>query len=142
MTPKQRLQTLANFLRTVPPEKFDLENWRSAPHTSGTTDEDPHTSLPITDEDLKTCGTTACAVGWACSMPAFKAEGLYYNDHMLVYAPVDAQPLSYWRAAEEFFGLSYIEARWLFSIECYNTPSLWSVIGRLEIAASRDTQCS
>ena len=131
MTPKQRLQTLANFLRTVPPERFDLENWRSAPHTS----------LPITDEDLKTCGTTACAVGWACSMPAFKAEGLYYNGHMPVYAPVDAQPLSYWRAVEEFFGLSYIEARWLFSDKCYSTPSLWSVIERLEIAASRDTQC-
>ena len=31
MTPKQRLQTLANFLRTVPPEKFDLWDWRSAP---------------------------------------------------------------------------------------------------------------
>lgn len=129
MTPKQRLQTLANFLRTCAPEKFDLENWRSAPHT-----------LSPTDEDLNTCGTTACAVGWACSMPEFKAEGLYYNGHMPVYAPVDAQPLSYWRAVEEFFGLSFIEARWLFSIECYSTPSLWNVITRLDIAASRDTQ--
>jgi len=136
MTPKQRLQTLANFLRTVPPEKFDLWDWRSAPHTSlPLTDEDL-----ITDEDLKTCGTTACAVGWACSMPEFQTEGLYYDGHTPIYAPVDAQPLSYWRAVEEFFGLSYIEAQWLFSVECYSTPSLWRVIERLEIAASQETQ--
>lgn len=47
----RRLLVLAEFLETkVPVEKFSLSRWQ--------------------------CGTTACAVGWAATIPEFKALGL------------------------------------------------------------------
>jgi len=45
MTGRQRLAMLADFLDTVPPEKFSL------------------------------CGWAACACGWADKIPAFQADG-------------------------------------------------------------------
>jgi hypothetical protein len=46
---KERLLKLAAFLRTVPPEKFDLSSFISDIHY---------------DEQGPACGTTACAIGW------------------------------------------------------------------------------
>lgn len=44
----ERLRKLASFLDTLPPEKFDLEDW--------VTEVDPKKRHP--------CGTVCCAVGW------------------------------------------------------------------------------
>ncbi len=58
---KDRLNKLADFLITVPPERFDMSHW-----------------LSINDFDQSTleCGTAACAGGWACSIPEFRKAGL------------------------------------------------------------------
>lgn len=60
----RRLLKLAAFLETVPRERFNYghwvgENWRGAPDLS--------------------CGTTACALGWATVMPEFRRLGLYLS---------------------------------------------------------------
>lgn len=81
---KERLLKLAEFLETsVPNEEFDLGSWR--------------------------CGTTACAVGWACTMPEFTQQGLvwstmeddfaspYYKDQ------VTGKEFSGWNAVGKFF---------------------------------------
>lgn len=71
MTPKQHLQTLANFLATVPSEKFDLLNWRSATPSA----------LSLSDQSLTdpSCRPTGCAVGTRPAYPAFQAEGLSFR---------------------------------------------------------------
>lgn len=56
-----RLNLLANFLDTLPAKRFDFnrwvgEDWKGKPDLS--------------------CGTTACGLGWATTMPEFQALGL------------------------------------------------------------------
>ena len=57
-TGKRRLLRLAEFLDSLPPEKFDLAYW---------------------GDQSSPCGTVACACGWACLLPEFQAEGLKVN---------------------------------------------------------------
>ncbi len=56
-----RLLKLAAFLKRLPPKRFDYLNWVG----------DDWQGKP----DLS-CGTTACALGWACAMPEFKRSGM------------------------------------------------------------------
>lgn len=56
----ERLLLLAAFLEALAPAKFDFgewvgSGWKGAPELS--------------------CGTTACALGWACAIPEFRALG-------------------------------------------------------------------
>lgn len=130
----QRLQTLATFLRTVPADHFNLRSWRSA--KSGYT----HVSDAVL-ESLE-CGTTGCAVGWACSMPEFQAQGLAWGTDGIsiagypVYAQVDSvgnYRHSGWEAVEAFFDIDYSLAEHLFSSSEYadNATSL-QVADRIE----------
>ncbi len=85
----KRLATLAAFLRTIPKSAFNIGSWVTQPTVAGK-------SLPgryggpndydtikagITPKDMHTCGTTACALGWAATIPSFRRAGL-----KLVYA--------------------------------------------------------
>mgnify|MGYP003354018997 CR=1 FL=1 len=104
-----RLEKLYAFLGTVKPKKFYFGSWAS--------DEND----PYRKPDLNVCGTTACALGWAASMPEFRKRGL-----KLVWDPCNetgyvelAQkdrdfPLVSEAAGAEFFGLSNHEADELF----------------------------
>src|SRR5690242_12964930 len=63
MNPKARamLTELADLLDTLPPERFDYgrwvgDDWKGAPDLS--------------------CGTTACAAGWATTLLSFREAGL------------------------------------------------------------------
>lgn len=86
---KQLLQSLANFLKT--PEvagHFNLNTWKSD------------------------CGTTACALGWACEIPEFQKLGLYcYN--LMYQTPVFETSFGY-RAAALFFDISLEKIERLF----------------------------
>lgn len=53
----RRLLVLAEFLETVPDEKLSLSSWSEGDN----------------------CGTTGCALGWACMIPEFRAAGLGFN---------------------------------------------------------------
>lgn len=57
----ERLLRLAEFLETVPKERFDLSSWVGEDWGG--------------KQDLS-CGTTACAMGWAATMPEFRELGL------------------------------------------------------------------
>jgi hypothetical protein len=63
LSPKARelLTELADFLDRLPEERFDYtrwvgRDWRGSPDLS--------------------CGTTACAIGWATTLPSWRAAGL------------------------------------------------------------------
>ena len=60
----ERLKLLAEKLRTVPSEKFDLTEWYRPEVKSGEYQ----------------CGFAACAVGWATMMPEFREQGLVLDD--------------------------------------------------------------
>ena len=92
---KERLLRLADvILPKVPKANFDMSYWE--------------------------CGTTACAIGWACQDPVFNAEGFKftegYGDAWKV--PVfQAEPDTFkrWFAIQRFFDLNLVDAEYLFS---------------------------
>jgi hypothetical protein len=103
----ERLKVLADFLLTVPSEQFNLREWRSR--------ENDDDGSSIDDEELlEDCKTTACAVGWACTIPAFKEAGLAFGGHHVWFEGECS-----WGAVQEFFGLYKIEATYLFSHASY-----------------------
>lgn len=88
---KERLTTLAKHLYTVPPETFDLGDW--------------------------SCGTVACAVGHACTMPEFQAEGLGFCacEHEEARPAPEFRGSIGWSAVTCFFGLTFDESQELFA---------------------------
>ena len=58
---KAMLLELADLLDSLPPGRFDYSHWVSSNWEGA--------------EDLS-CGTTACAAGWATTLPSFRAKGL------------------------------------------------------------------
>lgn len=67
------------------------------------------------------CGTTACAIGDATQMGAFRRRGLKEHPHW-AFAPVFAGD-SGWRAVMKFFGLTSLEASYLFASQNYSDPA-------------------
>lgn len=60
-TGNKRLRKLTDLLDTVPDERFDYVRWVGS-NWQGKSD--------------LSCGTTACALGWATTIPAFRKLGL------------------------------------------------------------------
>ena len=129
----ERLGKLANFLRKVPDENFNLKSWRSSidPYEEGIDDQ------TATDEDLlgHVCGTTGCAVGWACALPEFNKQGLIWDDYGplfesndLVEEWDDATPTYIgWDAVDKFFDITLYQSNYLFSDIRYDdnaTPTM------------------
>lgn len=83
MTYTERLQRLADFLKSLPDEKFCMDSWSND------------------------CGSVACAVGWACTLPEFNALGLKSIDHHPFYhEPGRLHQEWGFDAAQKFFGLT------------------------------------
>lgn len=60
----RRLMILAEFLYALPPGRFDLRSWAGS-------DDHPYMGR----KDLS-CGTTACALGWATTLPFVRRLGI------------------------------------------------------------------
>jgi hypothetical protein len=105
----QRLLKLAAYLRTVPPKRFDYRHWvgrdwKGAPDLS--------------------CGTTACALGHAASMPAFRKLGLHLKrassgETFVALRGLRRRGWAWYldasiQAGAKIFGLAPEEARFLF----------------------------
>lgn len=113
-----RLLLLADFLDTVPEHKFNIVTWRNAPeenYGSGLLDD------KLFDNE---CGTTACAVGWACSIPAFREQGLRWDDECVVYVHEGefvrgCDPVG-WSAVIDFFDVSLDVAYAMFDVTAYS----------------------
>lgn len=98
----RRLRTLANFLdglRLTRTAQFDLREWCKK----------------------TTCGTTACAMGWACRIPSFRRAGLRSVPSSF-YEGVEVPFYGHcggFNAAMQFFGISYSDALYLFESTSY-----------------------
>lgn len=129
---KPRLQYLANFLLRLPPNKFNLYGWRQKSLDDETEEDydefDPEQISAYSDASLldEDCGTTGCAVGWACALPSFNAEGLRWARLTPEYEDAKHEMFwSGWNAVANFFDISYSEAHRLFSSSAYNRDE-WS----------------
>lgn len=102
----ERLLELADFLqRKVPAKRFDYRHWVGYSWKG--------------KQDLS-CGTTACALGWAATMPKFRRLGLRLErrgvdpllQHLVVLKGTDLNGTD---AAERIFYLDSEEADFLFT---------------------------
>lgn len=98
----ERIRTLYAVMAGIPAEKVNLGTWRSSMQTN---------------ELLESCGTTGCAVGWACAYPPFQAQGLdYWYGPRLVskLASGSEERIGQWPAVVNFFDVSLRDAYALF----------------------------
>lgn len=126
---KERLKHLVEILKDLPEEKLDLTSWRRS-----------EKSTYVNDEELHTCGTTACVVGWACADPLFKAQGLSYSGIEPKYV-IEGGKVTGWEAVTEFFGISDYQASHLFFSHHYPdnaTPE--AVIDRIEVMLTKENE--
>lgn len=100
---KDRLKRLADFLQIVPEERFDMQRWVG----------DDFKGSP----DLS-CGTSACAVGWATTIPEFREAGLHLDfdpdDELAWIATPVYQGWEGYDAAAQFFEIPRGQAEHLF----------------------------
>lgn len=108
------LLELADFLDTLPEHRFDYRSWVGWDWEGA--------------EDLS-CGTTACAAGWATTLPSFRARGLrLYLDSSGPWRGiprVEGSELDGEEAMAEVLGISEVDAGYLF-IPDYRHPE-WGV---------------
>jgi hypothetical protein len=127
-----RMFELASFLRTVNPVKFNLRTWRSyrgtiipQPNSWGERAKaeysrklnDTRSNEALLDPD---CGTTGCAIGWACAMPFFIKEGFVWD--LERHGPSFGN-LTDWEAINAFFDIPARLSERLFLDMYYDTNS-------------------
>lgn len=79
--------------------------------------------------DSASCGTVACAIGWATQDPWFKAQGFYMNNNR---APCYGEACSF-SAVAKFFKIPLGHARMLFGANFYETGRSFILNDRLEL---------
>jgi len=96
------LETLKEFLKSIPAERFNLLFWRNKSVKTG---------LFISDMELYTdCGTSACAMGWAAALPEFKEAGLSFEGTSIVLRNKDGDLLHEdFYAVKEVFGFTGLD---------------------------------
>lgn len=115
-----RLQELQGLLYSIPEDHFDLGIWLEGKDGENLEGKN-------TQELLGTCGTSGCAVGWACTHKPFNLEGLEYRKtcsswstgHVPTYRGYEQL-----EAVQQFFGICEEIAEELFYQESY--PNRWS----------------
>lgn len=121
-----RMRQLADFLETVPPEDFNLDNWMT---------QHPVASIALGPIVLRRgCGFAGCAMGWAAHSGMF--EGLRINRHnTLVY-----RGATDFEAAALFLGITSDFAGFFFIEENYDIDRAIDpadVARRLRVAAGK-----
>ncbi len=119
----RRLALLADKLRSLPRGRFnafDLSAWLqmdTSHNLDGIMDERGDLKPDLTPKQMNECGATACAFGWACTIPQFRRAGLTLDAGCGV--PRFGGQTGY-SAAEEFFRVTPDIAEWLFDPEQYS----------------------
>jgi len=117
---KERLIKLAEFLERVPDSKtFDLGTWFTAEHGPVCFLDKDALKGNVTREDMHTCGTTACAMGWAVTIPEFREAGLQNQWGMPMFHGRHG-----YDAAALFFGITYEQSMHLFDPFRYRMAEL------------------
>lgn len=106
------LKVLANHLETqVDPEEFDMREWKQ----------------------IRRCGTVACAIGHACSLPEFQEAGIKLETHRedeRIRVPVYKNYRNV-EAVGMCLGISVSEATLLFTPHGYDgSPILPQVVAK------------
>lgn len=100
-----RLKKMAKFLDELKldrrTERFDLDQW----------------TCQKFDLDKMSCGTAACAIGWAAKRKLFR--GLTLGGVGPKQYPVYDEYYMSWDAVEKLFGLSFYDTQRIFSAEYY-----------------------
>lgn len=102
---KKRLLKLADFLDKLPKKRFLYEKWVGDDWKG--------------KKDLS-CGTTACALGWATTIPLFQKLGIHlgpwFNGQQLINAPLmkGKEKSSPEEVGWEIFGLSAWDYSFVF----------------------------
>lgn len=128
LTPQNRrdLERFRDYLRAIPRrryKKFDMSHWAEC----NTADKFVYGEFSERDllRELRepSCNTSACALGYACSMPQFRRRGLrlHVEDDGTGY-PVYGTEEGTW-AGCAFFGIEHEAAAWLFDPIYYMTPT-------------------
>lgn len=126
MTPREldisdrRLERLCKLLDELPRKRFHYDTW-VGPEWQGSPD--------------LSCGTTACAGGWATTIPAFRRLGLRAvrrGEHNDIVLRRGARNLYSFDALERLFDITYWEARYLFSPSNGVPASKWRGLGALK----------
>ena len=110
-----RLSVLAAHLKNVSNKKFNLGYWVGHEYNYERTS-NVEIVKAVCDHS---CGTTACALGHAASIPSFRRAGLKY------FVEYDGADILYknshnFVAGEHFFNISLEDSRYLFSPDEYN----------------------
>lgn len=96
----QRLLKLAALLERLPPERFNYSHWVGDDWKG--------------KKDLS-CGTTACALGWATTIPELRKLGLHLRKDSEGYADVVCGRMENKFAGMKVFGLTFEESEALFT---------------------------
>jgi len=99
----KRRQMVLSQNGVVKVAKFDLSDW----------------------QEVKSCGTTACACGYAGTTPWFTKRGFTIDvdsdgDGHPIYKNSSGKVFEGWEAVTEFFGLTSREAYYLFMSDAYS----------------------
>jgi len=128
----RRLLKLADYVANLPRERFNFSHFVSS-DWKGTID--------------FSCGTTACALGWATTMPFFRNLGL----HLSRYGQPTLGHFSFTRINKTIFALEQNEADNLFIFGAptpenrsgIDTPKEWARYARRFVAhARRQLKCN
>lgn len=110
----ERLRDLYAMIVGIPERKIYLGVWRTGKFDKADGAPDAITA----HEAAHDCGSTACAVGWACAYPKFQEQGLRFHRATYGYdVPVFTEHQTRYQnfaAVQEFFGLTLHEAHGLF----------------------------
>lgn len=112
----RRLTVLRNFMRSMPKsaqKHFYMGAWFR--HTAPDDHDHVPRDKPITRKALEGCGTSACAAGWAATIPTFNRAGFRFSR-------LDGFTIE----PEAFFGLRYRYADMLFYSTSIRTPKGWA----------------
>lgn len=107
----RRLTKLADFMNALPRsanKHFDMNHWFDH-------DGDHVVRIPqsgATQEHLMDCGTTACAAGWAATIPEFNRKGLKLINGEIRFGRLNAS--NDYAALKNFFNIDRNDASYLF----------------------------
>lgn len=126
------LMRLVKYMESLPPEAkehFDMDSWFG--HRRGNHDYNLAYGDPVTKRTLRYCGTSACALGYAATIPAFRRRGLTMQ---VGGEPRYGNDFSF-DAAVSFFNISHWQSELLFSgVNTVRTPKQWAKRARRLIA--------
>ena len=106
----ERLRTLYAMMVGIPSQEVNLDAWRRS-RTDGKVDDNALFEHK--------CGTTACAIGWACAYPEFKAAGLKAGEDgepLVINAGNGYIKAAGWGAVQRFFDLGHMQATDIFGL--------------------------